>query len=83
MNDDELKLISHRMHQRPCRYKQSASHAERKGIITGVNEHRRIVQVMDSYTGETFMVPAELVKEVALFGPEDMPSKDYLRGYFS
>jgi len=83
MNTEDLQLLSHRLQQRPCIYKRSDRHAEQKGIITGVNVAGNFCMVMDSYTGETYQVPARLVREVALFGPEDMPSEKYLRGYFS
>ena len=83
MDDNDLRLLSHRFAQRPCRYKMSDLHAEKQGVIVGVNVKGGFVLVMDSYTGQTFKVPARLCKEVTLFGPEDMPSEKYLRGYFS
>lgn len=83
MDDNDIKLLSHRMTQRPCRYMVNPLATERQGIIVGIDPGRKMVLVQDSYTGEKFNVPASLVKEVALFGPEDMPAEKYLKGYFS
>jgi len=81
--DDILreKYLSTRALQKPCRYQQNRLAAERKGVLIGVGPVDYLIQ--DSYTGETFKVPKSLVKEVALFGPEDMPDEKWLVGYFS
>lgn len=81
--DDALrqKYLSTRALQKPCRYQTSRLSPERKGVIIGDSPKMMLIQ--DSYTGETFNVPKSLVKEVALFGPEDMPDDKWLVGYFS
>lgn len=78
----EPKVIMDRAGQRPCKWKQSSLHTERRGIIVGENPTNGNKVVTDSLTGETFVVPGNLVKEVTLFGPEDMPNDEFLKQYF-
>jgi hypothetical protein len=62
--------------ERPCRYIRRAYEGERRGIIIGVGPN--VFLIRDSLELTTHSIPASDVKEVALWGPDDIP-KDYFR----
>ena len=68
------KTVVNRVMERPCRYILGSLIGERRGIIVGVGPAHYIIR--DSRTLETHRILKSNVKEVALWGPEDIP-KDY------
>lgn len=62
--------------ERPCRYIRRKYEGERRGIIQGIGPDHYLIRDSEELT--THKIKKSDVKEVALWGPDDIP-KDYFR----